>query len=272
MLLPFGLNKEHNKLFFFASNEWGRSNTPSALEQITVPTALERQGNFQDAVNAGGVVQTVYNPTTRSAANPQGVPFQNNIIPQSLWSPYGPQVLNWLPLPNVSNNPLYNYQSQVPAQAPTYDQVYRGDYNINDNWRLYGRTIISKSTQNNPYGRADSGNVLGLAPYAPTYGWALNFDIATVISPTLTNDLLLGYAVNGIPGDAPPAGSPYYRSVSGITIPLLYPNADPSQSDSEFLFSFASAFPVPPEPSSPVLFCRPSPMRIETLFGTRRIT
>jgi len=34
VLLPFGWNKEHNKLFFFASNEWGRSNTPSALEQI----------------------------------------------------------------------------------------------------------------------------------------------------------------------------------------------------------------------------------------------
>jgi hypothetical protein len=237
VLLPHGMNKDRNKLFFFASNEWGRSNTPSALEQITVPTALERQGNFQDAVNAGGVVQTVYNPATRSPANPQGTPFPNNMIPQSLWSPYGPQVLNWLPLPNTFNNPLYNYQSQVPAQAPTYDQVYRGDYNISNNWRLYGRAVISKSTQNNPYGRADSGNVLGLSPlYAPTYGWALSTDVATIISPTLTNDFLFGYAVNGIPGDAPPAGSPYYRAVSGITIPLLYPNADPSQLIPNFSF------------------------------------
>jgi Carboxypeptidase regulatory-like domain len=237
VLLPFGWNKERNKLFFFVSNEWGRSNTPAALEQITVPTALERQGNFQDAVNAAGVVQTIYNPATRSSTNPQGIPFANNMIPQSLWSPFGPQVLNWLPLPNVANNPQYNYQSQVPAQAPTYDQVYRGDYNINDNWRLYGRAIISNSTQNNPYGRADSGNLLGLSPlYAPTYGWALNFDVATIISSTLTNDLLLGYAVNGIPGDAPPAGSPYYRANSGITIPLLYPNADPSQLIPNFSF------------------------------------
>ncbi|HEY7392579.1 MAG TPA: carboxypeptidase regulatory-like domain-containing protein [Bryobacteraceae bacterium] len=237
VLLPFGWNKQHNKLFFFASNEWGRSNTPTALDQITVPTALERQGIFTDAVNAGGVVQTIYNPNNRSPSNPQGTPFAGNTIPQSLWSPYGPQVLNWLPLPNVSNNPAYNYQSQVPAQAPTYDQVYRGDYNISDNWRFYGRAIISKSTQNNPYGRADSGNLLGLSPlYAPTYGWALNFDTATILSPTLTNDFLFGYAVNGIPGDAPPAGSPYYRSVSGITIPLLYPNADPSHLIPNFSF------------------------------------
>ncbi len=237
VLLPFGLNKERNKLFFFASNEWGRSTTPTALDQITVPTALERQGNFQDAVNAAGVVQIVYNPNTRSAANPQGIPFANNMIPQSMWSQYGPQVLNWLPMPNVANNPQYNYQSQVPAQAPTYDQVYRGDYNISTNWRMYGRAIISNSTQNNPYGRADSGNVLGLSPlYAPTYGWALNFDVATVLSPTMTNDFLFGYAVNGIPGDAPPAGSPYYRATSGITIPLLYPNADPSQLIPNFSF------------------------------------
>lgn len=238
VLLPFGWNKDHNKLFFFASNEWGRSNTPSALEQITVPTALERQGIFTDAVNAGGVVQTVYNPATRSAANPQGLPFPNNTIPQSLWSPYGQQVLNWLPLPNVFNNPLYNYQSQVPAQAPTYDQVYRGDYNITDRWRMYGRAIVSNSTQNNPYGRADSGNLLGLSPlYAPTYGWALNFDVATIISSTLTNDFLFGYAVNGIPGDAPPASSIYYRTNAGITIPLLYPNADPSHLIPNFSFA-----------------------------------
>ena len=216
----------------------GQVNTPAALDQITVPTALERQGNFQDARNAGGVLQTVYDPTTRSAANPQGTPFPNNIIPKSSWSPYGAQVLDWLPLPNVFNNPAYNYQSQVPAQAPTYDQVYRGDYNINDNWRFYGRSIISKSTQNNPYGRADSSNVLGLSPlYAPTYGWALNFDVATILSPTLTNDFVFGYAVNGIPGDAPPADSPYYRKNSNITIPLLYPNADPSQLIPNFSFA-----------------------------------
>ncbi len=238
VLLPFGWNKERNKLFFFASNEWGRSNTPASLVQITVPTAQERQGNFSDAVNAAGVVQTVYMPGSRTTANPGGTPYPGNMIPKSDWSPFGPQVLNWLPLPNVFGNPAYNYQSQVPAQAPTYDQVYRGDYNITDKWRLYGRAIISNSTQNNPYGRADSGNLLGLSPlYAPTYGWALNFDVATVLGATMTNDFLFGYAVNGIPGDAPPAGSPYYRSVSNINIPLLYPNADPSHLIPNFSFA-----------------------------------
>ena len=72
------------------------------------------------------------------------------MVPQSMWSLYGPQVLNWLPLPNVGEQPAHTTaQSQVPAQAPTYDQVGRGDYNISTNWRMYGRAPISNSTQNN---------------------------------------------------------------------------------------------------------------------------
>ena len=50
--------------------------------------------------------------------------------------------------------------------------------------------------------------------------------MATIINPTLTNEFQFGYTVNGIPGDPPPAGSPYYRAVSNINIPLLYPAAN----------------------------------------------
>jgi hypothetical protein len=93
--------------------------------------------------------------------------------------------------------------------------------------RLFVRHLNSKQTQNNPYGRADTANVLGLSPLiAPTYGWSLAADVATIINPTLTNDFEFGYTVNGIPGLAPGDGSPYLRSVSNINIPLLYPAAN----------------------------------------------
>src|SRR5207247_276601 len=42
------------------------------------------------------------------------------------------------------------------------------------------------------------------------------------------NEFQFGKSKNGIPGDVPPTGSPYYRSVSKIEIPLLYPKADPT--------------------------------------------
>ena len=220
--IPGKLNSDKTKLFFFMSHEWGRQRTPPAPRRITVPTALERAGDFSQTRDGAGIPVIIRDPLT-------GQPFPGNKIPQDRFSPYGPQILNWLPQPNVFGNPQYNYESQVASELPSFDQVYRVDYNITDKWRAYVRVIRSDQTQNNPYGRADSGNNLALTPfYAPTFGWSVSANITTIINPTLTNELQLGKAKNGIPGNAPPAGSPYYRSVSHITIPLLYPNADPS--------------------------------------------
>jgi len=70
--------------------------------------------------------------------------FTNDQIPGARFSPYGPSILNWLPLPNVSGNPNFNYQSQAANSSPSFDQVYRGDYNINDKWRLFVRGLDSK--------------------------------------------------------------------------------------------------------------------------------
>ena len=100
---------------------------------------------------------------------------------------------------------------------------------MSDKWRFFVRGLDSKQTQNNPYGRADTANNLALTPLlAPTYGWSTTVNAATIITPTFTNEFQFGYTVNGIPGSPPPAGSPYYRSVSGINIPLLYPDANTS--------------------------------------------
>ena len=43
----------------------------------------------------------------------------------------------------------------------------------------------------------------------------------------MINDFSFGYTVNGIPGNAPPSDSIYYRKNSGITLPMIFPNADP---------------------------------------------
>src|SRR5207247_11284652 len=73
-----------------------------------------------------------------------------------------------------------------------------------------------------------------------TLGWSVNRSVVSILSPTLTNELQIRYTKNGIPGDAPPSGSPYYRSVSKINLPLLYPNADPSGLIPNFAFDIPS--------------------------------
>ncbi|MBI2150990.1 MAG: Plug domain-containing protein, partial [Acidobacteria bacterium] len=229
--IPNKFNSDKSKFFFFMSHEWGRSRVPSNPVRITVPTAAERQGDFSQTRDGAGIPVYIRDPQRTGActAADRTACFPGNIIPRDRFNQYGPSVLNWLPMPNVTGNTLYNYESQVANEDPSFDELYRGDYNINNNWRAFVRVIRSHQTQNRPYGRADSSNSLGLTPnYAPTFGWSFTVNLTTIVSPTLTNELQLGKSKNGIPGDAPPSGSPYYRSVSKIEIPLLYPNADPS--------------------------------------------
>ncbi|HTA43261.1 MAG TPA: carboxypeptidase regulatory-like domain-containing protein [Bryobacteraceae bacterium] len=218
--IPKLFNKNKEKLFGFMSQEWNHNIIPGTLHQITVPTALERMGNFSQTHDGAGVFVPIIDPTNKT-------PFSGNIIPQSRFSPYGQALLNWLPLPNTFGQNLYNYQSQVSSSQPSYDQIYRVDYNMSEKWRFFVRGLDSIQTQNVPYGRADTSNNLALTPfYAPTYGWSITTNVATIITPTLTNEFQFGYTVNGIPGNAPVSGSPYYRSVSGINVPLLYPAAN----------------------------------------------
>jgi len=233
--IPGKFNDDKSKLFFFMSHEWGRQKTPPTPVRIVVPAVAERQGDFSSTRDTAGIPVSIKDPLT-------GQQFPGNIIPKDRFSPYGPSVLNWLPLPNTFGNPTYNYESQIPNEEPSFDQVYRFDYNISNKWRAFARVLKSNQTRNVPYGRADSGNALGLTPfYAPTFGWSITGNIVTILSPTLTNELLVGKSQNGIPGDGPPAGSPYYRSVSKINIPLLYPDADPTGLIPNFGFDIPAA-------------------------------
>jgi hypothetical protein len=210
-----------DKLFFFASQEWGRSRTPAAPVRLMMPTAAERAGDFSATRDGAGVLQQINDPLTK-------LQFAGNRVPVSRFNQYGPQTLNWLPMPNVFGNNGFNYESSVPNQDPTFDQVYRVDYNFSDRLRFYGRHLNSKSTQVRPYGRADTGNNLGLTGFkAPTFGWSILGDLVYMASPSLINNFQFGYTVNGIPGDPPDADSIYYRKNAGITIPLLFPNSDP---------------------------------------------
>jgi hypothetical protein len=222
VLLPGGFNDNKDKLFFFFSHEWGRSRVPNNPQRITVPTDAERRGDFSQSRDGAGRPVIIRDPNT-------GQPFSGNIIPPERFSPFGPAVLNWLPKPNVTGQLTHNYESQEANLDPSFDQLYRVDYNINTRNRVFVRFIRSDQGQTRPYGRGDTSNSLGLTPFfAPTFGWSITGNLTTIINPTLTNEFQLGKSKNGIPGNAPPEGSPYYRSVSGINIPLLYPNADPS--------------------------------------------
>lgn len=227
VLLP-KLNRNKDKLFFFWSEEFQRQLQPQSARYVTVPTDLERQGNFSKSVDQNGNPVVIRDPNTQQ-------PIPGNIIPASQL--YGPGIalLKFMPEPNVASacsaNPGapgctkgYNFQSQVSNPYPRREDLVRMDYNLNSKVRLFGHYINNSNTFDVVYGSWILGTNLPIAPiqYAnPGYSWAGG--MTYVISPTMTDELNVGSTHNNIliayTTDA------FSRATSGVNLPVLYPNA-----------------------------------------------
>jgi len=80
------------KSFFFGSWERTRQLTSEAVVS-TVPTLLNRQGDFSDLRTAGGAPVAIYDLATRQA-------FAGNVIPQDRIDPVARAAMQYYPLPN----------------------------------------------------------------------------------------------------------------------------------------------------------------------------
>ena len=85
-------NKARQKLFFFFSYDKLYNSTVN-IATYTMPTALERAGDFSKTVTTTGVQVPIFDPTTQT-------PFPGNIIPANRISPQGQAMLNLFPLPD----------------------------------------------------------------------------------------------------------------------------------------------------------------------------
>ena len=147
-----------NKLFsFFSIEDWRVGNPQSYVR--TVPTPLERQGDFSRSLSINGTPRIIYDPwTTRfdSVTNSYvRTAFPGNVIPQSRFDPVAASLLGsfWDP-----NNPgdnitgINNYRVGFFQTYNYYNFSERVDYNVNDNWRVYGRIgrYHTKDLQNDP--------------------------------------------------------------------------------------------------------------------------
>ena len=92
VVIPHKFNTDRDKLFFFFSQEFLPQSFPNAQNLLTVPTALERTGDFSKTLNGGKLV-AIKDPTT-------GVAFPDNVIPANRIDPNLQKLLNVFPLPN----------------------------------------------------------------------------------------------------------------------------------------------------------------------------
>ncbi|HEY2011935.1 MAG TPA: TonB-dependent receptor [Bryobacteraceae bacterium] len=217
--IPGKFNRNKEKLFFFTNFEFQRPRLFDPLVFKTMPSAAERTGDFTKTQENNKLV-TIKDPLTQQ-------PFPGNIIPSTRINKYGQQLLNMYPLPNlVGVDPGYNYQYQFAGTDKRDDKNFRGDYNISNNWKASGRVNLNSRDLLQSAG-LNVNNVIGISPFhAQSGGIASSGSLVTIINPTLTNEFNYGNTRNWLPNIIE-SDSKYLRANSGITMPLLYPTADP---------------------------------------------
>ncbi|MBV8903979.1 MAG: carboxypeptidase regulatory-like domain-containing protein, partial [Acidobacteriia bacterium] len=213
------------KLFFFVASEEIREKRPEAEQTLTVPTALERQGNFsQSLINNKAV--TIKDPLT-------GKTFSGNIIPANRILPSTQAYLNLLPLPNFSNtaisNGQYNYIFEESLNVPKRIETGRLDYNFSSNTTMYARfNYWYEDQQGNA---VSAGNTKwGWMPQhytAVTPSGVIAFN--HIFNPTTVLQASIGYERFNESG--PPLKTSEYtalsRTTTGVNIPQFNPSINP---------------------------------------------
>jgi len=100
------LNRDGKSMNFFFSVEDMRLKNVQPLRFFTMPTALERNGDFSQTRTPAGALIPVLDPAAGQT------PFPNNVIPASRRNNIGSAYLNMFPLPNTVGASGYNYTTQ----------------------------------------------------------------------------------------------------------------------------------------------------------------
>jgi len=134
-----------NKTFFMVSME-GLRERSAAVGMFTVPTDLERRGDFSQTRVANGTLIQIFDPVT-TRANPSGSgfirdAFAGNVIPPSRFDPVAQNVLKFYPAPNTPATGVTNqnnYANSVSRPLNMTMSDYRLDQVISTRQRIFGR-------------------------------------------------------------------------------------------------------------------------------------
>src|SRR5215471_3696363 len=161
----------HNKTFFFLALEGPRERAAGSFTG-TVPTALERNGDFSQSRDVTGTLIAIYDPRTtrldpnRPAATTSYIrdQFPGNRIPASQLSQLGKNLLSYIPLPNQPGLGLSNtnnFFSSDPTRNRQDRIDLRVDENVNQNHRAFAgwNYFQNLNTYNDPYKNAVSPTV-----------------------------------------------------------------------------------------------------------------
>jgi Carboxypeptidase regulatory-like domain len=139
-----------NKLFDFVGYEGWEKTEPAALYN-TVPTDLERTGDFSATMTDDGDLRPIYDPwSTQTAADGTITrsPYPGNVIPASQLDPTAMRYTSALWKANGPGIDAFhtdNYVVSTPIKYPYKNFSNRTDYVVNDKLRVYGRISLTRT-------------------------------------------------------------------------------------------------------------------------------
>ncbi len=168
-----------NRTFIFGGEE-SLISRQAETRTASVPTAANLAGNF-----AGSA--PIKNPST-------GLPFANNMIPASLFSPVSEQIIQQYPGPNIPGAAVRNYVSTPEDVNNIHQFTVKVDHLISEKDHLSGRYIFYNNYELDPF------DVFSGITNLPFYGRddyqrSQNAEISDthIFTSSLIGQLTLGY-------------------------------------------------------------------------------
>jgi len=223
-----------NKAFFFFSQEYQNQLKPQGARNYTVPTALERTGDFSQSVDKNGAPYPYIRDYTLNkpcgATDTSGCFAAGGVvgrIPQSRLYQPGLNILSVYPLPNALGfqKSGYDFTSQISDSYPRREDLLRLDYNVSEKIRLFGHYVNNNDSITSVYGSFVLGSNIPKVPITdarPGYSWA--FGATFTPTSTIVNEFTVGTSKNQI--NINPINNGLTRAANGLTgLNVLYPNA-----------------------------------------------
>jgi hypothetical protein len=190
VMIPGKFNTNRDKLFFFWNQEfWPQTST--AEGEVTVPTDLERAGDFSQSFDLNGRVIVVQDPENNRN------PFPGNIIPATRLDPSGIALLKVFPAANFFDTAIsgrrYNYIYQNENRNPSSTDTLKLDYHVNANNIITGNFTHSNFTTEGPNATTRQDNWHQVSQKSVNEGWAFLGRYQKIFGPTLINELNVSY-------------------------------------------------------------------------------
>jgi hypothetical protein len=184
-----------DKTFFFLAYEGQRLHT-SSNTVLTVPTLLQRGGDFSQTFTTAGKLIPIYDPATTQLINGSYTrqPFPGNVILPSGQDPVAAAMTAYYPLPNQFGNiaGANNFSGNPVTISPANFYMIKGDHNFSSNDRVTGRYMRVSGTSSiaSVYPSGGAGDPTNFALNQSQYMYA---DWTHVIGATQVNDLRFTY-------------------------------------------------------------------------------